>query len=154
VQLFIARIDPSSSTRSKVSVHLRAQKAQPKRTSIEALDAFDAVLRSADARLNDEHSGWRAEIASDNETEPLASAVSEYWRKKFEASEIASEEQQRLLAELERVVRENPSSADDEGKLAEGAVVIEDPKTFKAGLKVAEEPHPLVDWGDLPVPKL
>jgi insulysin len=153
--VYRTKVDPASPTRSKVSVHLRAQKSKPKKASKDALDAFDARLRSFGALLSDEHSGWRAEVGADGDTEPLANTVVEHWRKRFaDSADVPIEKSDALLADFGRMVDEHPSTFDNEGKLADGNVLIEDPKAFKATLGVAKDPQPLVEWGDLPVSKL
>lgn len=153
--IYDAKIDPASKTRSKVSVHLKSQKAQPQRASVEALDAFDALLKQVNARLEDEHTGWRAEVGAEGNAEPLASAVSDFWRAKLEQSEaLATEQATELLNALKKLVDENLSSFESEGQIAQGVVHITDPKEFKATLEVACEPKPLVDWKDLQDAKL
>jgi insulysin len=155
LEVYRSKIDPTSPSRAKVSVHLRAQKEKPKKASKDATDAFDAILRTANDQLSDEHSGWRADVGADGDAEPQANTVVEHWRKRLAHSEDVSPAQvDELVAAFEHLIDKYPSTFDNEGKLAHGTVLIEDPKAFKAKLEVAKEPRPLVEWGDLPTPKL
>jgi insulysin len=155
VALFRARVDPASPTRAKLSVHLRAQKVPPAKASAAALDAFNVVLREANLRLDDAHSGWRAEVGADGDNEPLANAVTEHWRARLATlQDVPAETKDALLSALARLVQEHPSESAYEGTLPQSVTVIEEPKAFKASLRVAAEPRPLVDWADIPVPRL
>jgi insulysin len=155
LELFRTRVDPASPRRAKLSVHLRAQKAPAAKVSGAALDAFDELLSQTGLRLEDAHSNWRAETSTDEDSEPLESAVLEHWRARLAAlPDVPADTRDTLLAALPRLVREHPTESAYEGTLPAGAVVIEDPKAFKASLAVAAGPRPLVDWADLPTPKL
>jgi insulysin len=94
-------------------------------------------------------------VGADGDSEPPVDMVVERWRKRLSDSDaVPSGKADELLAELKRLVVEYPSTLDNEGKIADGAILIEDPIAFKTKLEVAKEPQPLVEWGDLPLPKL
>lgn len=143
--LYAAKIDPSSSTRAKVSIHMASQKPRPKRFSSAAMDAFDAALQDAGVVEVE----WRRAVGGGETESPLLSAVEGYWRAHLPADKMDG-----LLAKLGEAAKSHPSDADYEGTLRPDVELISDVAAFKAGLQVAADPTPVVDWGDLPPSKL
>ena len=151
LKLFMAKIHPSSPTRAKLSVHLRSQKPPPITMSSAALAALQ--LRLHEANVPTDGLSWVAELGGD--AEPPAAAVVKYWTDKFaNMPAVPHQTATALLAAIPVLANEHKPESAYEGKLADGAVVITDPKAFKQGLKVAPDPKPVVQWGDLPTPKL
>jgi insulysin len=128
---FLARIIPSSPTRSKLSVHLHSQKAQP-RISAAAADAFEALLGRPTIS-----SVWKEENAN---REPVISEFVAYWK----AQDIEPD----ILAAIPELVEKYPCAA-----LKEGVTQIEDVGAFKKSLEISEEAQPLVEWEDSPLSK-
>ena len=135
--LFLSHVHPSSTTRSKLSVHSRSQQPRPKHVSIAAAEAFERLVQEAGIAVDG--ISWREDFAAD--AEPLASDFTKHWE---------GEAVEKLLVALPELLEMHPARADSEGALRDGVIHIEDPKAFRASLKVSEPPKPLVEWGDLP----
>jgi insulysin len=145
LSLFTVKLDPSSSKRAKLSIHMRSQKPRPKHLSFAALNAFDGVLEDAGIDTQD----WRGEIGAGDAEEPPLNAAEQYWRKKLPVNKV-----EELLKKLAQLVDEHPAECDYEGTLRPEVKLIEDVAAFKASLLPTPEPRPLVEWGDLPPSKL
>jgi len=152
LSLFLARIHPSSSTRAKLSVHMRSQKPQPKKISLAAMEAFESVLTARGITVDGQR--WRDELTGSGE--PLITQFGKYWQDTLsQEPAITPEVAGQLMASLPPLLEQYPAQADDEGKVVkDSAVFIEDPKAFRASLKVVDPPLPLIEWGDLPKSKI
>jgi insulysin len=136
ISLFLSRVHPSSSTRSKLSVHLRSQKPPPPRMSAAAVEAFEALLKRPELAGR-----WKEELAGD-ET-PIVDDFRKYW----ESQDIEPE----ILAAIPDLVVKYPMER--QAARMEGVTYIEDVEAFKKSLEISEESRPLVEWGDLPMSK-
>ena len=152
--MFRSRIDPSSTERAKLSVHLRSQKPRPAKISVAAMEAF--AQKVAEKGYSVDEQAWRDALAADGDA--TLDEFGKYWRDALlaQAATVPPQVAQGLTAEVPVLLKEFPAA--EEGapvaKLSDGVVLIQDPKTFRASLEVNERPRPMVEWGDLPAPKL
>lgn len=151
IALFMSRVHPSSRTRAKVSTHLHSQKPRPKKIGLAAMEAFESLL--VDKGIPVDTQKWREEL--NGEGEPLLTQFGKYWQGSLSSQlpPVSSEVAQELMAALPAIMEKNPAEADYEGTIKEGVRFIEDPQAFKASLKRADPPRPLVNWDDLPQAK-
>ena len=144
VSLFNTRVHQSSPTRRKLSVHMISQKTRPKRVSPKAASVFEAsVLQKLPAL---EFKDWKSEL---DET-PLLQDFSAFW----EGELGDSPESQDLLKTLPSLVEAHPLPGERQHYSKPGATYIQDTKEFKTSLSPSTDPGPIVDWGDLPSPRL
>jgi insulysin len=134
--LFLSRIHPSSTTRSKLSVHLRSQKPPPQKLSAAAVEAFEASLGKPELR-----GSWKEELGDDST--PYLDQFESYWK----AQGVDSV----LLASIPDLAKKYP--LEDKVLPREGVEYIDDVKAFKKFLQVSEETGPSVEWGDIPLSK-
>lgn len=145
---FNKHIHHSSPHRAKFSIHLRSKKPRDKKLSEAAMIAFEqAVQKHHKLDL----SQWREELFASGE--PDVRHAAEYFSRFFlqETSAIPEEAAEQLLADLARFADAHPSQADYEGKIKDSVVRINDPKAYKASLRLSDPPKPVVQWNDLPV---
>ncbi|KAG6854735.1 hypothetical protein C0991_002449 [Blastosporella zonata] len=142
-QLFLSHVHPSSATRSKLSVHMVSQKPRPKKVSLAASQAFDALLREAGIEVDTE--AWKKSLGGDGI--PLATDFANYWKQVFETKENAA----KLLDAIPELVEKYPIPGESKDVPCSGVSYIKDLKAFKAGLTPSVDPGPMVQWGDLPV---
>lgn len=134
-----------------MAVHLKSQKARPKRMSEAAVSAFAESLQK-EAIVVDA-AKWREELFAHGE--PLLTEAAAYWQRVLASEDkISPESTKHLLANLPTFAEKSPASTDNEGKLRDGVVLVEDPKKYRAMSKLTDPPKPLVEWGDLPGHKL
>ena len=144
LELFMAKVHPSSQTRTKLSVQMTSQKPRPKLVSSAAAQAFEVLLRHACPGIDEK--GWRNAIEGES---PALNDFGQYWLKV-----LVTEEEKKLLQQLPALLEEYPVAGEDEDRKREDVKYIEDPKTFKAGLTPSVNPGPLVEWNDLPQSKI
>ncbi|KAH9950188.1 insulin-degrading enzyme [Amylocystis lapponica] len=148
--LFLSRIHPSSPSRAKLSVHLRSQKPQPQKISNPAMEAFESLLTARGITVDGQR--WRSELTGNGE--PLISQFGKYWQDTLAGEPaVTPEVGKAIMASLPALLEQYPAHTESEGKVKDGVAFIEDPKAFRASLKAAAPPKPLVDWGDLPTSK-
>ncbi|TFY75845.1 hypothetical protein EWM64_g8167, partial [Hericium alpestre] len=123
ISLFSEYLDPSSSKRAKLSVHLRSQKPRPKHVSEAAMNAFVAHLAEAGVPVDDVK--WREEL----EGEPAVSDFTKYWTGVL--AERAAENVNELLDAVDGLVQRFPATLDAEGTLRADVKLVEDLKAFK-----------------------
>ncbi|OBZ69128.1 hypothetical protein A0H81_10725 [Grifola frondosa] len=156
ISLFLGRVHPSHliiSTRAKCPFifHLQSQKARPPKISIAAMGAFEAAALRRGAVVDQQK--WREELAA--EGEPLLAQFIKFWQDMFaqEGSLVSPEVAEELFKTIPTITEEHPAVSDCDGKLNDGVVLIQDPKAFRASLRISEDPRPVVQWGDLPTSK-
>ncbi|KAM5532097.1 hypothetical protein V8D89_014261 [Ganoderma adspersum] len=151
--LFRSAIDPSSSERAKISVHLKSQKPRPAKVSVAAMEAF--AQKVAEKGYSVDEQAWRDALAADGDA--ALDKFGNYWRDALlaQAASVPPTVAQSLTGEVPGLLKQFPSA--DQGKddvaADEQVVFIQDPKAFRASLAVSERPRPLVEWGDLPTSK-
>jgi insulysin len=147
--LFLSKIIPTSSTRAKLAIHLRSQKPRPQKVSIEAMQAFEEKVTAA--ALGFEKVAWRDHFSDEK---PIVADFVKFWDDALTEGGVKPEIEQDLLATIPGLLKEYPLEEESDNTPREGAAYIEDLKAFKESLEVTEPAKALVDWGDLPVPKL
>lgn len=149
LELFMTRVHPSSSKRSKLAVHMRSQKPNPQKISTAAAQAFESIVR-AQGVASIEEGGWQSEIGSDP---PTVAAFAKYWQKVLVESGLTPEAMQELSMKMPALMEKYPAEVMDDNAVREGATYIENVSEWKEGLAVSDKPKPLVEWGDLPISK-
>ncbi|KAH9950182.1 insulin-degrading enzyme [Amylocystis lapponica] len=147
ISMFLSRIHPSSSSRAKLSVHLRSQKPPAQKISNSAMEAFESLVTARGITVDGQR--WRSELTGNGE--PLVSHFERYWQATLAGEPaVTPEVGKEIMASLPALLEQHPAPTESKGKIKDGVVFIEDPKAFRASLKVSALPKPLVDWGDLP----
>ncbi|KAI8989729.1 insulin-degrading enzyme [Trametes punicea] len=146
--LFRSHVDPSSTARSKLSVHVQSQKPRPAKISVAAMEAF--AKKVADRGYTVDERGWRDALTADGDA-PL-NKFADYWRDALlaQAAIVPAQIAQALTTEVPALLEQYPAADDGKVVVNEGATFVQDPKAFRASLEASERPHPLVEWGDLP----
>lgn len=147
--LYRSHVDPTSSARSKLSVHLKSQKPRPAKISIAAMEAFAQKVAEKGYTVDEE--AWRDALAVDGDA--ALDKFGKYWRDALlaQAGTVPPQVAQGLTAEVPVLLKQYPAAdAKEEPVVDEQAICIQDPKAFRASLLVNERPRPLVEWGDLP----
>jgi len=149
ISLFMSRVHPTSKARAKISIHLRSQKPRPKKVSLAAAEAFEAMV--LDQGIIVDGQKWREELFGDGE--PFLAQFGKYWQDVFSGytSAVAPATAQELMVALPTFLEGFPAEADYEGKVKEDVHFIEDSHAFKASLRRADPPRPLVQWDDLKI---
>lgn len=142
LSLFLSNVHQSSSQRAKLSVHCVSRKPRPKILSSMAFLELDAALEKHGITLPTD---WVDKLPEANTVGGTLQVL-----KDMIADTTAAAIAEKELAEL---AEKYPDDSDRRGVLPEGYVTIDDPKKFRDSLKVVEGAVPLVDWGDLPVPR-
>ena len=145
LEIFMSHVHPSSVARSKLSVHLVSQKPRPKKISMAAAQGFEALLRTTIPEVEIDNNISTADI----EDRPTVFDFVEYWKERLESIEARDA----LLAALSDLVEKYPVDAELESSGQLSGTSIQDIKAFKAGLTISVDPGPMVQWGDLPVPR-
>lgn len=146
LDLFMSHVHPSSKTRSKLSVHARSKKPKPQRISTEAADAFEGLVR--DANIGVDASAWKDAVGGE-EAIPLLD-FGKYWVGILGQKDGGKA----LLQKIPELVKTHPMEEQSEERKLENVKFIDDLRAFKASLQVAQNPGPMVQWGDLPVANL
>ena len=145
LSLYLSHVHPSSTTRAKLSIHMHSQKP-PKRISIEAAQAFAALVKEAGYNIDD--ADWREIMGSEGAVTP--GEFTKHWTGLFDDIDKATS----LLAALPELVQKYPVEGEGQDMVQQDAQYIQDFKTFKSGLPVSADQGPLVQWGDLPLSRL
>lgn len=147
LDLFATHVHPASSTRAKLSIHMRSQKPAPKHVSEAAAGSFAAMI--SDAGLPGSDAQWREEVMEHGA--PTAQDFVKYWTNIVGQGD--QEKVKGVFEQLPKLLERYPAEGDNEGRLRDEVVKIEDVKEFRKTLRPSDTPKPLVDWGDLPVSK-
>ena len=147
LSLFLARVHPSSKTRSKLSIHAQSQKPPAKHVSRVAADAFAEVVQEHDIDIEDVD--WSASLYVDGE--PTEAQFSTFWKEALVGAPV--EKSDKVFAALPHLLEHFPAQKDAQGSLPEDVIYIEDIVAFRNSLKVSEYPKPLIAWNDNPSPK-
>lgn len=86
--------------------------------------------------------------------EPPVEQVTALLKTALEATQTASDTIQELVTQIPVLCKKYPAADADEGRLPEGAKVIEDPRAVKTELTLSEIPKPSREWNDLPISRL
>ncbi|KAL1720055.1 Metalloenzyme, LuxS/M16 peptidase-like protein [Schizophyllum commune] len=146
MSLFMERVHPSSTIRSKLSVHARSKKPKPQPISLAAAEAFENVVRGAD--LGVDASAWRDAVGGED-------TISLHDFGKHWVGVLGQKEGGKaLLAKIPELMKAHPAEVPSEERKLDQVKFIDDLKAFKSTLQVAPNPGPMVQWGDLPTANL
>ncbi|RDB21223.1 hypothetical protein Hypma_011756 [Hypsizygus marmoreus] len=143
LKLFLSHVHPSSASRSKLSVHMYSQKPRPKKVSAAASEAFEALLRVAQADVEEMH--WKESLGGDGT--PLATDFANYWKQVIGSQSAAV----KLLDAIPELVEKYPVAGEGKDPVRSDVTYIKDLKEFRGSLRSSVDPGPMVQWGDLPV---
>jgi insulysin len=151
LQLFMSNVHPSSKTRAKLSVHMLSQKPRAPRISLEAAEAFEALVREANLGIEDP-SAWRDVLG---EPPFEATALGQFWLQSL----ADKPQKEALLAAIPGLLKQFPvagetADAENATSSTKDTTFIDDPAAFRASLKVSDDRSPMVEWGDLPLSNL
>jgi len=142
LDLFLSRVHPSSSRRSKLSVHLKSRKPRPPRISVAAAEAFADLVKPAKPTVDAD--GWRDALGETM----TAADFAKYW------AGILGDDGKTLLEKIPALMVQHPVIESSVQETLEGQpTYIEDIQAYKSALPISEEPAPLVEWNDLPIAK-
>jgi insulysin len=144
LDLYNNSVHPSAPDRAKLSVHLHSRKPKPKQISEAAAQAFEekvmaAGIMLADGIKDDEPGGTQMSVAN----------FVEHWENVLGDDPQAND----LLADIPVLANLHPATEEDIARRLEGPTYIQDVAQFRKGLRLSEDPKPIVEWGDLPVSK-
>lgn len=148
--MFAKYIDPASSTRSKLSVHLRSQKPTARKFSLPAAQAFLVLLRTHNVPIDEEK--YLALSAS----EPPIAAVKAHWTDvlvngKDPEVRVDPVVASTLLQELDVLGAKYPAVGEGVVELSPSLVYIKDGKEFRQGLKLLGPARAVEEFYDLPL---
>jgi insulysin len=144
LDLYNNNVHPSAPHRAKLSVHLHSQKPRPKQISEAAAQAFeekvvDGGIMPAGGIADELGAGTQMSVAD----------FVEHWK-----NVLGDDAQAKgLLADIPALVDKYPATEEDIGRRLVGPIYIEDVAQFRKGMRLSEDPKPVVAWGDLPVSK-
>ena len=145
--LFRERVHPNAPKRSKLSIHMQSQKPRAPQVSSKTVEAFEGLVKEANTGIN---------VASIremfNETNPVASDFVKHWTDAL--SQVGDDAARDLLAKLPGLMEQYPVRDENIFSRTADVTRIKDIESFKATLEVSCSPLPLVQWNDLPTPKL
>ncbi|KAJ8483108.1 hypothetical protein ONZ51_g4915 [Trametes cubensis] len=149
--LFRSRAGPSSTSRAKLSIHVKSQKPRPAKISVAAMEAFAKKVAEHGYAVDEQ--AWKANLAAEGDA-PLEKFAN-YWRDTLlaQASTVSPQVAQELTKEVPALLEQYPASDDGKDVVIEGATFVQEPKAFRASLEPSERPRALVDWNDLPTSK-
>lgn len=143
--LFATYIDPTSSTRSKLSVHMRPQKAPAKKFSLPAAQAFLVSLRTAGAFVEDEEA-----FLTQCSDEPTVSSIKEKWERTLKEQNLPAEA---LLAELDQLAETYPALGQGHVDLHPKTTFVTDMNSFRNSLKATGFAKPVTPSPDQTISK-
>jgi insulysin len=144
----MSNVHPSSKTRAKLSVHMLSQKPRAPRISLEAAEAFEALVREANLGIEDP-SAWRDALG---EPPFEAAALGQFWLQSL----ADKPQKEALLAAIPGLLKQFPVEGEtaDPSASTKDITFIEDPTAFRASLKASDDRSPMVEWGDFPLSNL
>jgi len=89
---------------------------------------------------------WKSQL----EDTPLLQDFITYWKGQFGDAELG----QALLKTMSQLVDQHPLDGERQHFSKPSTTYIQDIKQFKAGLQASTDPGPIVEWNDLPAPRL
>ncbi|CAL1705686.1 unnamed protein product [Somion occarium] len=146
LSFFNTYVHPASSSRGKLSVHVKSRKPRPAKISLPAIDAISELVASNGVTLDPQ---FKENLTTDGE--PSVEQLTAALKDAFVSAQVSPEQSQQIASHVSAICEKFPADSADEGQLPENAKVIEDPKVVKAELKRSGPPKPVTDWGDLPI---
>jgi len=156
LSLFSDFIDPASSRRSKLSVHMKPTKSVLKKFSLAAAHGFLSLLRSQNVPVDEEQ---YLELSA---REPPFPAVKAHWSgvllgpngiTNTNGQQLDKADAQKLLGELDKLAEQYPAVGDEKVELSPSAVYITDPEELRSKLRLSGPAKPVEDFYDLPLSK-
>ncbi|KAH9483963.1 Putative zinc protease [Psilocybe cubensis] len=141
LDLFLTNVHPSSTKRSKLSVHMVSQKPRPKGVSSLAIEAFEGMVRKEFPDIDEK--SWKTSLEKEN---PTIVEFGQHW-----AKILNSEEGRKLVSQLPSLVEKYPVQGEETESPRVGVTYIEEKKAFKNTLRASVDPGPMMEWNDLPV---
>ncbi|KAJ7580245.1 Metalloenzyme, LuxS/M16 peptidase-like protein [Mycena floridula] len=135
--LFMASVHPSSTTRSKLSVHAISQKPPLIRVSSEAAIAFEALVKETNPEIDVDT--WKASVGD----EPTIELLRQSWSKLLDGKD----QKEKLMQAFSDLVEKHPFEVEKPSLKTE---FIQDIKAFQENLALSEEVLP-VNWEDIVV---
>ena len=133
--LFKQHLDPASTSRQKVSVHIRPQQAPALKLSASAAQAFVVELRDAGYEIDDEE--YNAHCSED----PTVASVKEHFDGPLRDRIGAKADE--LFKKLDELVQTYPAVGQGAVEIDPRAVVLDDGLAFRDGLKLSGTAHPV-----------
>ncbi len=149
--LFRSNVDPSSSDRAKLSVHVKSQQPRPAKITVAAMEAFAQKVAERGYKVDEQ--AWQDALTADSDAS--VEKFAGYWRDALlaQASTVDPSVAQELTKVVPELMKTYPAADDGSEVVNEGATFVQDPKAFRASLEASERGRPLVEWGDLPTSK-
>lgn len=147
LDLFQERAHPQAKKRTKLSIHLQSQKPRAPRVSAEAMKAFETRLQEANIVVD--VAATREEL---REANPTATDFVNAWREVLTEDRVPNAVD--LIGQIPALMEQYPVPGEDADGLPLIVTRIEELKAFKTTLQISDPPKPLVEWNDLPTPKL
>ncbi|OJT08672.1 Insulin-degrading enzyme [Trametes pubescens] len=149
--LFRSNVDPSSSDRAKLSVHVKSQQPRPAKITVAAMEAFAQKVAERGYKVDEQ--AWKDALTADGDAS--VEKFAGYWRDALlaQASTVDPSIAQELTKVVPELMKTYPAADDGSEVVNEGATFVQDPKAFRASLEASERARPLVEWGDLPTSK-
>ncbi len=144
LSLFMSNVHPLSKTRSKLSVQMRSQKPRPQKVSAQAAEQFTAIVRAKMPDLDE--SAWKDLGEGDHNVSDFQA----HWVQALQGREGLQD----LVKAMMVLMAKYPVQGEGEDAPRPGVEYITDLKAFRAGLKPSTDLGPMVQWGDLPAPRL
>lgn len=144
LSLFMSNVHPSSKTRSKLSVQMRSQTPRPQKVSAQAAEQFTAIVRAKMPDLDE--SAWK-DLGEGDHNVPDFQA---HWVQALQGRDGLQE----LVNAMVVLMAKYPVQGEGEDAPRPGVEYITDLKAFRAGLTPSTDLGPMVQWGDLPAPRL
>lgn len=144
LSLFRRCLYPDSTSRSKLSVHMRPQKEPAKKLSLPAAKAFLVSLREAGAKVDEEV------FFSACSDEPTVSSIKEHWQQALDEQNIPAEA---LLMELNKLAEIHPATGQGSVELRPEIVFVTDLASFRENLKSTEFAKPVAALLDMTSPE-
>lgn len=136
LEFFSKYIDPASSTRSKLAMHIYSQvpASQTTNFSIAASETFLVDLKANQVPVDE------TQYRELSKAEPAVDTVVKFWDTYLsKLPNLPAERKVQLLERVDQLAKENPANTKwkSEGKLKEGVVLIEDLAKFKKSLQAS-----------------
>ncbi|EGO21183.1 hypothetical protein SERLADRAFT_363280 [Serpula lacrymans var. lacrymans S7.9] len=142
LDLFMRQVHPSSTTRSKLSVHLRS--SMQERVSPTAAGAFESLVK--DAKLAVKKIAWKQAFGDEL---PVVAEFRKYWEKVFTEANVDSAESTALFEKLPALVEQSPVENDSWKDFRKKVEYVEDLKKFRSLLGISDEPKSVAQWDEV-----
>jgi insulysin len=153
VSFFETYIDPSSSSRTKLSIHMNSQVKPGSITnfSVAASKVYLEDLKAAQVPVNE------AQYHALSKAEPSVDAVIGFWEPYLtKLPQVTQEKRDQLLQKVKQLAEQHPAAAQSDttpsDKLRDDTIVVDDLAVFKKGLQFSKPATPVIPLEVTPVP--